>query len=292
MLRAITIWLQRPMSHPNRPVTRLIQALFFGLFVFAFLYFFQPFQLDQTGSRLFSLSVGFGLVTTLSMLLLNVILPFLIPAFFSEKVWVVWRELLWTMVNISFIGLANHLYFSWVQTKTFQFHGLWWFQLATWSVGIFPVSLFVLLRERTERLKYAESSRDLTQHLHHTSEPVHPTQTLITLEAQNQGESIQIVAEDLLLIAAAENYIEVHYIEAGRLSKKLLRSTLKSAEDILSVYPAFFRCHKSYLVNLDRVSDISGNAQGYKLHIPEWSERIPVSRQYNEAIKQKLTDRP
>jgi hypothetical protein len=256
------------------------------------LYFFQPFQLDQTGSRLFSLCAGFGLVTALSMVLLNVLLPFLLPVFFQEKSWVVWKELGWTMVNVSLIGLANHLYFTWLQSKTFHMHGLWWFQLATWSIGVFPVSLFILLRERTARHKFAESSRDLTQHLHQsTLQHTHTVQKIV-LTQQNQGENLILHADDLLLIAAAENYIEVHFTEEGKLSKKLLRSTLKAAEETLSASSDFFRCHKSYLVNLSRVSDISGNAQGYKLHLPELTEPIPVSRQYNEAIKQRLTVRP
>ncbi len=38
------------------------------------------------------------------------------------------------------------------------------------------------------------------------------------------------------------------------------------------------RCHKSYIVNLNKVNRISGNAKGYKLQIDELDFLIPVSR--------------
>ena len=53
-------------------------------------------------------------------------------------------------------------------------------------------------------------------------------------------------------------------------------------------FPQFFRCHKSYLVNLHQVKHISGNAQGHKLHLFYGDELIPVSRKNNSIIKEKL----
>jgi DNA-binding LytR/AlgR family response regulator len=47
-----------------------------------------------------------------------------------------------------------------------------------------------------------------------------------------------------------------------------------------------YRCHKSYLVNLAKVNHVSGNAQGYKLHLKDVEDQIPVSRKLNEEIKE------
>jgi DNA-binding LytR/AlgR family response regulator len=51
-----------------------------------------------------------------------------------------------------------------------------------------------------------------------------------------------------------------------------------------------FRCHKSYLINLTQVAHISGNAQGYKLHLQNSTIEIPVSRTLNATIKEKFGD--
>ena len=59
-------------------------------------------------------------------------------------------------------------------------------------------------------------------------------------------------------------------------------------EKQLSDLPQFFRCHRTYLVNLDRVGHVSGNAQGYKLHLEGIDNLVPVSRSLNEEINLRL----
>jgi DNA-binding LytR/AlgR family response regulator len=54
----------------------------------------------------------------------------------------------------------------------------------------------------------------------------------------------------------------------------------------------FYRCHKSYVINLDQVNHISGNAQGYKFHLKSAEDLIPVSRSNNEFVKNYFTNRP
>jgi DNA-binding LytR/AlgR family response regulator len=76
------------------------------------------------------------------------------------------------------------------------------------------------------------------------------------------------------------------------LSKKLLRNSLKAVTESLVEHPQLFRCHKSYLVNLLNVVHVSGNAQGYKLHLLNTDFRVPVSRQHNEEIKKRLAGTP
>ncbi len=45
------------------------------------------------------------------------------------------------------------------------------------------------------------------------------------------------------------------------------------------------RVHRSYLVNLQRVARVSGNAQGYRLHLSAPDvEPVPVGRTYSEAV--------
>jgi DNA-binding LytR/AlgR family response regulator len=59
-------------------------------------------------------------------------------------------------------------------------------------------------------------------------------------------------------------------------------------EEALAPYPQFFRCHRAYIVNLAAVEHVSGNAQGYKLHLKDVAELIPVSRNLNSVLSSKL----
>ena len=55
--------------------------------------------------------------------------------------------------------------------------------------------------------------------------------------------------------------------------------TLKEFEEQLSSFPYVFKVHRSYLVNLQAIESIMGNAQGYALRLKNYSEgTIPVSR--------------
>ncbi|NRA11079.1 MAG: LytTR family transcriptional regulator, partial [Crocinitomicaceae bacterium] len=40
------------------------------------------------------------------------------------------------------------------------------------------------------------------------------------------------------------------------------------------------KTHRSYVVNLDAVEDVQGNAQGYVLSLTNTDERVPVARNH------------
>ncbi|HVU59179.1 MAG TPA: LytTR family DNA-binding domain-containing protein [Puia sp.] len=90
-----------------------------------------------------------------------------------------------------------------------------------------------------------------------------------------------------LYAEAADNYVKIFYTD----DQQLIRSTLRQLEEIFQGNERIFRCHRTYLVNLDKVVHISGNAQGYKLHLEGVSQIIPVSRSLNGQIA-SLVARP
>jgi DNA-binding LytR/AlgR family response regulator len=110
------------------------------------------------------------------------------------------------------------------------------------------------------------------------------------LQSENANESLRISADAILFIASADNYVEVHFLEERQLKRKLLRNSLRAIAAQTTSAQSFWRCHKSYLVNLDRVVKTSGNAQGYKLHFLETDQSIPVSRAFNTELKQRLSN--
>lgn len=82
-----------------------------------------------------------------------------------------------------------------------------------------------------------------------------------------EGKVEKISLSELLYIEGMQNYIHL-YTERGKFTALL---TLKSVESQLPE-PRFFRIHKSYIANLDKVSTIDGNM----LEIGDF--KIPVSR--------------
>ena len=119
----------------------------------------------------------------------------------------------------------------------------------------------------------------------------------IELTGDYQGEKIVLHPDDLYFITAANNYIKVYFIKdagkngngtQGKPSYSIIRMTMKKAEEALEIWPCFFRCHRAYIINLDKVEHVEGNAQGYKVRLINTEESIPVSRNLNNEFSDKL----
>lgn len=100
------------------------------------------------------------------------------------------------------------------------------------------------------------------------------------------SESLKIQADQLLYIRAEDNYSRIVWIDSGSRHEKVMRSTLQHLEKQLSG-SAFFRCHRSYLVNLDKY-ELSGDSRGYRLCSASDPLEIPVSRQRSKTLANRL----
>lgn len=277
---------------------RTIVSLGISVFVFLFLYIFQPFGLNTYPLSVFYLTLGYGLVSMLVLTLFNIIILYTFPSYFSEENWNTGRELFWFIVLLFFIGLGNSLYTWLAGIGNLNWKTLLVYEFYTVAVGIFPITLSVLINQARLKSNFEHSSEELTQLLKHpeistpykteTSEP----HLSITLIAENGKDAYTFSVEDILFIKSAENYAEVFFYRDARTNCELIRTSLLKCETALKDFPDYFRCHKSYIVNLKKVRKVSGNAQGYKLHLEFTDDLIPVSRSKNDLIKELFATRP
>ena len=82
--------------------------------------------------------------------------------------------------------------------------------------------------------------------------------------------------------------IELYYERGGTLQKHIVRSTLKKAETTILEFDYFFRCHRSYIVNINHIKEIQGNSQGYKLYFENLDFPVLVSQKYISEIKRRI----
>lgn len=285
--------LSAPYPHSSYVKKHWRNAFIMGLFVFLFLFGFQPFGLNEYPGELLALTFGYGMTCFISMVILNVVIPTLFVNFFSEQKWTVAKQIIWSLINVAFIGLANLLYSNFADIANFSIQNLVQFELYTIAIALFPLLLFILSNYQRLTYKFEKSATIINQSIKELQQNIkRNSDESIEIDSENLSESLRLNPTDLIYIQSADNYITVYFYQFGKLSSTVLRNTLKSLEEQLINYPYLFRCHKSYLVNLNKVERISGNAQGYKLHIEGLSELIPVSRSHNKTIKDKLTIRP
>ncbi|RZK44954.1 MAG: LytTR family transcriptional regulator [Pedobacter sp.] len=113
--------------------------------------------------------------------------------------------------------------------------------------------------------------------------------TIIGLTGENHGDQLRIPGYSLIAIQALDNYVQVFWEQHGRLQTTMLRTTLTNICGQLEAFSCFFRTHRGWLVNVRRVNNIEGNAQGLKLSFEYLQQKVPVSRA-NIAGYRELAD--
>jgi hypothetical protein len=101
---------------------------------------------------------------------------------------------------------------------------------------------------------------------------------------------LSIALENLLYIDSADNYATIHYMNKSKLSHYLIRNTLKWMEENLTNDRSLVRCHRSYIVNLDKVKVLRKTKEGIFLEMDALNTPdIPVSKTYYEKVMQKFS---
>jgi branched-subunit amino acid transport protein AzlD len=100
---------------------------------------------------------------------------------------------------------------------------------------------------------------------------------------------LSVMKENLLYLESAENYVNICYLNKGKVSKYLLRDTLKKMEESFSG-TEIVRCHRSYIVNFEKVKVIRKDKDGLKLEFdnPSMAD-IPVSKTYVNTVMQAFS---
>ena len=101
---------------------------------------------------------------------------------------------------------------------------------------------------------------------------------LLPIVTQQKSDDFDLNPEEFLFAKSEGNYLEIYFEKGDKANKVLKRMTLKELESQLQSFPHFFKTHRSFLVNLQKVAQVKGNAQGYQLEIKSFSDTLPVSR--------------
>jgi DNA-binding LytR/AlgR family response regulator len=95
---------------------------------------------------------------------------------------------------------------------------------------------------------------------------------------------LAIKFHNLYYIESSDNYVNIYYENKGKITRFLLRRSLKSIEESYVDYP-LVRCHRSYIVNVNKVKVLRKDKEGILLDLDEHNlPDIPVSKTYAEQV--------
>jgi hypothetical protein len=262
--------------------------------VFFLLFVFQPFGLGSLSPlHLQWIVLGYAVVCFVAIVFNYLIIKILFPKFLAESTWKVYKEILWILWNTVWVGFMNSIYSSSLAIFPMTFSNLLGMVFITFSVAVLPVTLMIILKHNRllkKNLRVAnELNANLQQYHHHqelTNEKVPRPQ--ITFKSEEKKGEIILDLDCFLYAQADDNYLEICYLKDEKLQKALLRNTLKNVEMDLVAFPSIFRCHRSYLVNLNNIKNVEGNSQGYRLSFEKTDFRVPVARNLSKIFKEKI----
>lgn len=105
--------------------------------------------------------------------------------------------------------------------------------------------------------------------------------TDIIILGENDKEVFNGNPNDILFFESNDNYVIIHFYKNGVYSKEMERMTLKNVEYQIRNIDLMKRVHKSFIINVNNLENILGKSQSYKIKMLNYSEEIPVSRNFN-----------
>ncbi len=232
-----------------------------------------------------------GLICFVALSFNILLLPRIFPALMDSVSWTVKK---YVVLNIGHLSLIWTM--SVIIDKTYVCPDMSWtstiFHVSEQVIlkGIIPIALTTLILKAhslQQSLREAIKTNQELQKIQTLKKESPKVANLITLYSDT-SESLTFSLPDLLFIEADDNYSTVIWKEAGAHQKKLLRVNLKNLESQLD-NSFTLRCHRSYIVNVNAISAISGNTNGYKLKINGSDFSIPVSRPKGKEIMEKIS---
>ncbi|MFZ2286734.1 MAG: LytTR family DNA-binding domain-containing protein [Bacteroidales bacterium] len=107
---------------------------------------------------------------------------------------------------------------------------------------------------------------------------------MIPLRDEKGVLRMSLKRSDILYMQGSDNYVTVWYQAQNRVTKFMLRNTLRTLEDELK-QESVIRCHRSYLVNIEKVKLIRREKEGLALELDSTPpSTVPVSRTYMHEV--------
>ncbi len=281
MFRTLVEILNRPFPIVESTKEKLIIAISFGVFIFAFLAVFQPFGLNKITTNKLLYFSGYGLITSIVILFNAFVIMNIFKEFFLPENWRLWKSFVHNFIIIIPIAALNWFYFILTESPGDLSHSFLNFIFMTIAVGFFPSLILTYYLEQKLRNRNKNFSEKVNKILPlNNSESFKDEKSNFTLP----NLEAQISVNDLICIKSMGNYVAVYFIIQNKIKREIIRSTMKAIENYISENHKIVRCHKSYFVNINRVVTTSGNARALYLHIEDLDFQIPVSRNYSKEF--------
>jgi hypothetical protein len=275
---------QKPIpSYLNEKQNIVSLILFTSLFALVFINIYSPFGAD----RWFNVT-RFQFFTFSSIIILTGVLVVVISRVIMYHVSkrhpiFVWQYLLWIFAEILSMALFYAIFEKFLISDSRLFTELVRNSTRnTALVLLLPYSiswLYFSWKDKKEQIERLAEVQTLAS----------TTRNMIAFYDDKGILKFSVKKENLLYLESAENYVSICYLNRDKVSKYLLRDTLKKIEETFTG-TEIIRCHRSYMVNFEKVKVIRRERDGLKLGFDNpLVADIPVSKTYINPVMETFS---
>ena len=262
--------------------------LLIPMYAFFFLIGAKPYHLDtfmnvtqdQLAFRsaiMASIEIVVVLISRLSMLLARSKRQMTYTGF---VIWELMEGLAITMFCALFVWLMDKKTMPYMELVPKMF-------LITFSLLVFPYAIVALISELKDRdIRLAKDSVTIEKYA--TGQIGREDSTLPFLD-EKKALKLAVTANAILYVEAADNYVNICYLNNDKLVRFPLRNSMRSIEQICESNN-IVRCHRSYYVNLRKIRAIQKGPDGLFAELTySAAPHIPVSTTYSETVTGKFS---
>jgi DNA-binding LytR/AlgR family response regulator len=270
---------QKPVPpYLNEKVNIVRLVVFTSLFALVFINLYSPFGADTwfdlTPLQFFTYS-SLTILTGVLVVVISRVIMYMVSKRHSI---ILWQYLLWILAEIFFMALVYALFEKYVLKDARLLTDIIKLLFRnTALVLLLPYSVLWLYFSWIDKKEQISRLADMQAYNSNTRD-------MIPFYDDKGVLKFSLKKENLFYLESAENYVSICYLNKGKISKYLLRETLKNAEENFAG-SEIIRCHRSYIVNFEKVKVIRKDQDGLKLEFDNPSViDIPVSKTYVNSV--------
>jgi len=249
-----------------------------------FLYIFEPFVVYTPEHKMNYFWISF--IHSCSPLIVIAFLSLLKFARVKEENWNIQKEILLITLFLLLVGIVQFLIRDVIYNNSNNWSWKYLIEEIRHTLLIGTLFSLTFTSLNFNRLNAKNIKKADTLNLSHYSKK-NAQCPIIQINTRVKSDSFELKVNNLIFAKAVGNYVEL-YLKGETISKVLKRITLKELVTTLAPHPNIIKTHRSYLVNLNYLKNVTGNAQGYKLQLENCEEKIPVARNIIKAFNKKI----
>ncbi len=270
---------RKPMASSVNSFRGLIIALLVGLLSIIVMMGLQPLGIsDFSHPNKSILLIGFGLLSFIGVLLSKFALPLIFPKFYDDSHWTISPQVFHLTFTAFLIACLFMAYGNTFVGTNITFGEI---SLLT-AILLIPITIITFIQQNLFESKFSSIASQVNQGLGSIS--VESNKQLFPVIVLGNG-ALSLIPNQLIFTETGKTSSTFHWQTLSGIEKTTLNIPLSEVEKELFAHPQFVRFHKNYIININGIHSIHGNARGYRLKIVKSNTEVPIRWKFHKTLE-------